>query len=443
MNIIFIHPDLGIGGAERLVVDAAMALQPGNQVTVYTSHCDKSHCFEEVASDRLRTKVHGDFLPTHILGKFAILFAFLRQLYLVSVLVLNGTLKKTDVVFVDQLSYCLPLIYLFRGPQTKIIFYCHFPDKLLASHSGLIRKIYRLVFDAIEEFSMRFADKVLVNSEFTKKTVEKEFKSLRTESFNVVYPCVGDLSLEEASLKEVDNFFKESPFFLSINRFERKKNISLAIKKYHEFIAKTESDHKLVIAGGYDPRVFENVHYLIELESLCERLSLPSITIRGKLIVAPRNTKVFFLPSVSSATKNALLARSQLLIYTPSFEHFGIVPVEAMRLGKPVLAEATGGPTETIVPYDNKEFTGYLVELVEDRWVEYLEHVQTLTETDLKQLAKRAQDRVEKRFSSKAMAVSLNRAIEECKPTKHNGQLILFALLALSLGATVKFIKGA
>ncbi|KAG7693100.1 hypothetical protein KL951_004639 [Ogataea haglerorum] len=442
MNIIFIHPDLGIGGAERLVVDAAMALQPGNQVTVYTSHCDKSHCFEEVASDRLKTKVHGDFLPTQILGKFAILFAFLRQLYLVSVLVLTGTLKKADVVFVDQLSYCLPLVYLFKGPQTKVIFYCHFPDKLLASHSGLIRKIYRLVFDAIEEFSMRFADRVLVNSEFTKKTVEKEFKSLRTESLNVVYPCVGDISIQDTSLKEVDNILKNTPFFLSINRFERKKNISLAIQKYHQFITKTESNHKLVIAGGYDSRVFENVHYLIELESLCEKLGLSSITIRGKLIVAPRDTQVFFLPSVSSATKNALIARSQLLIYTPSFEHFGIVPVEAMRLGKPVLAEATGGPTETIVPYDHKDFTGYLVGLVEDRWVEYMEHVQTLTESDLTQLSKRAQDRVEKLFSSKAMALSLNKAIEECKPTKHSGELALFALLTLSVGAAAKLLKS-
>lgn len=42
------HPDLGIGGAERLVIDAAVGLQSqGHQVTILTSHCDPSHCFEE------------------------------------------------------------------------------------------------------------------------------------------------------------------------------------------------------------------------------------------------------------------------------------------------------------------------------------------------------------------------------------------------------------
>jgi len=47
-NIVFFHPDLGIGGAERLVIDAAVGLQSlGHKVTIFTSHCDPSHCFDE------------------------------------------------------------------------------------------------------------------------------------------------------------------------------------------------------------------------------------------------------------------------------------------------------------------------------------------------------------------------------------------------------------
>jgi len=36
------------------------------------------------------------------------------------------------------------------------------------------------------------------------------------------------------------------------------------------------------------------------------------------------------------------------LIYTPTNEHFGIVPLEAMYMEKPVIACNSGGPTETI-----------------------------------------------------------------------------------------------
>lgn len=47
-TVVFFHPDLGIGGAERLVVDAAVGLQQrGHRVVVFTNHCDPAHCFDE------------------------------------------------------------------------------------------------------------------------------------------------------------------------------------------------------------------------------------------------------------------------------------------------------------------------------------------------------------------------------------------------------------
>jgi alpha-1,3/alpha-1,6-mannosyltransferase len=65
LHVAFIHPDLGIGknpssessnerllctigGAERLVVDAALGLQSlGHSVDIYTSHHNPAHCFDE------------------------------------------------------------------------------------------------------------------------------------------------------------------------------------------------------------------------------------------------------------------------------------------------------------------------------------------------------------------------------------------------------------
>lgn len=46
------------------------------------------------------------------------------------------------------------------------------------------------------------------------------------------------------------------------------------------------------------------------------------------------------------------------LIYTPANEHFGIVPLEAMARGCPVVACNSGGPLETIVHTQ----TGYISE---------------------------------------------------------------------------------
>jgi len=59
-RIVFFHPDLGIGGAERLIVDAAVGLQDlGHKVTIFTSHCDPRHCFEEARDGQLHFLLHG------------------------------------------------------------------------------------------------------------------------------------------------------------------------------------------------------------------------------------------------------------------------------------------------------------------------------------------------------------------------------------------------
>jgi alpha-1,3/alpha-1,6-mannosyltransferase len=53
-HVVFFHPDLGIGGAERLVIDAAVGLQNrGHKVTIFTSHCDPRHCFDEARDGEL------------------------------------------------------------------------------------------------------------------------------------------------------------------------------------------------------------------------------------------------------------------------------------------------------------------------------------------------------------------------------------------------------
>ena len=54
-NTVFFHPDLGIGGAERLVIDAAVGLQNrGHKVTIFTSHRDRNHCFDEARDGKLQ-----------------------------------------------------------------------------------------------------------------------------------------------------------------------------------------------------------------------------------------------------------------------------------------------------------------------------------------------------------------------------------------------------
>lgn len=59
--------------------------------------------------------------------------------------------------------------------------------------------------------------------------------------------------------------------------------------------------------------------------------------------------RMIFLRSISDVQKVHLLRRCTALVYTPTGEHFGIVPIEAMYARRPVIAVNDGGPCETVV----------------------------------------------------------------------------------------------
>lgn len=163
-KIVFIHPDLGIGGAERAVIDAAIALKSkGHNVQFVTAHHDRNHCFEETINGTVAVNVVGDWLPRSIGGKFQALFAYLRMIVAAIYLVFFSGLQY-DVVFCDQISACIPIL---RLKKTKILFYCHFPDLLLTERKSKLKRIYRFFIDWLEEKTTGMADLVLVNSQFT------------------------------------------------------------------------------------------------------------------------------------------------------------------------------------------------------------------------------------------------------------------------------------
>jgi hypothetical protein len=71
-RIAFVHPDLGIGGAERLVVDAAVGLQNlGHDVEIFTSWHDRNHCFEPTRDGESKMQM----MPTRIRANCTILQA--------------------------------------------------------------------------------------------------------------------------------------------------------------------------------------------------------------------------------------------------------------------------------------------------------------------------------------------------------------------------------
>ena len=286
---------------------------------------------------------------------------------------------------------------------------------------------------------MGASDKIVVNSDFTKSVASKTFPSL-SSSFGVIYPCVGDKS--SSSPPESTSLWNgQFKLLLSINRFERKKDIGLAIRAYEGLSAAERQGTRLVLAGGYDNRVSENVEYHNELVKMAEESGLLTATVKTvpTALGIPDDIQVLFLLSIPGAFKTTLLQNAILLLYTPSNEHFGIVPVEAMQYGVPVLASNTGGPVETIVEGE----TGWLrdVETVSE-WTEVIKKSLSKSETPArKAMGEAGQRRVQNHFTRSTMAHKLEDEINSMLKDKRS-PFIEGSELGIILGVVAAFVAA-
>ncbi|KAH0539867.1 alpha-1,3/1,6-mannosyltransferase ALG2 [Cotesia glomerata] len=353
VKVTFLHPDLGIGGAERLIVDAALALKGfGHDVNIVTTHHDPKRSFAETNNGTLPVTVVGNWIPRHIFGKFYAVFAYIRMIY--AALAIYFMSDRPDIIVCDLVSACIPFL---RMASDYVIFYCHHPDQLLTQPGGWLKSLYRIPLNYLEEKTTGQANKIFVNSNYTLKVFKQTFKSLDITP-EILYPSIHTDFFDAATPQPLKNIFTDKLsnlpadrfIILSINRYERKKNILLAIDALATCIEKLKGTENfsnniyLIIAGGYDERVNENVTYYQELYDYATKLNIID--------------RVIFLKSPKDSEKISLLNNCDVLIYTPENEHFGIVPLEAMYLRKPVIAHNSGGPMETIV----NGVTGYLVD---------------------------------------------------------------------------------
>ncbi|MBV8931144.1 MAG: glycosyltransferase [Kutzneria sp.] len=138
---------------------------------------------------------------------------------------------------------------------------------------------------------------------------------------------------------------------------------------------------ELVIAGGPPPERLATNTEARRLRRIAERFGV--------------GHRVCLLGQVSQQDMPTLLRSADVVVCTPWYEPFGIVPLEAMACAVPVVAVATGGLTDTVVD----GVTGRLV-LPRDRTALVRTLRQVLADPTLRQAYGVAgQDRVRARYS--------------------------------------------
>lgn len=119
---------------------------------------------------------------------------------------------------------------------------------------------------------MSASDRVVANSKFSRGVVRQVFGSDKLGDVEVVYPCVDtDVKSQPSVTTSADALWGGRKILLSINRFERKKDMALAIRAYHGLGEEKRQGTRLVIAGEYS-NIESQMVYFVLMECFRRRL---------------------------------------------------------------------------------------------------------------------------------------------------------------------------
>jgi glycosyltransferase involved in cell wall biosynthesis len=144
-----------------------------------------------------------------------------------------------------------------------------------------------------------------------------------------VIPCGVDLDLFTTATPpepRADRAFR----LVVVSRLVERKGIGNTI----EAVSQT-AGCRLVIAGGPPRERLAEADEAVRLMQLAERLGITD--------------RVFLRGSVDRTRTPALMRSADAIVCVPWYEPFGIVPLEAMACGVPVIASSVGGLIDTVV----------------------------------------------------------------------------------------------
>lgn len=310
MKVALVHESLTtLGGAERVLKECSRVFA---DAPIYTLLARPEHAARY-------SIVHSSFLqrlPLPLRGRF------LWPLYAIAPETFD--LSAYDVIVSSSSAFAKGIV---TRPGSFHVCYCHSPTRFLwdcyheagGALSGAVpRGLFRFASHPLRMWdaaAARRVDQFIANSETTRQRIRKYYHRDAT----VIYPPV---SVRHPERSEGSTRTRKKSYFLFVGRLSLYKRADLVIQTFNKL------ELPLVVAG--------QGRALRDLRRLADR-------------------NITFRPEVTDEELPALYAGARALVF-PSDDDFGIVPVEAMASGTPVLALRRGGAMETIIEGVTGEF---------------------------------------------------------------------------------------
>jgi len=378
-QLIIIHPHFTLkGGAGNFMLELSRLLTKDKvKVIIITQQVNQEYLdsypfvtFESLYGPKTDSFFFWFLFPYWQIKTFLLIKKHLNTRYKTSILV--NVFPSNWIV--------LPLKIFLR--QIKIIWFCQEPSSFIHTlkwKQSIINPIKRFIafslspfFVIIDKHITNFADEILVNSRFGDSQCYKVYH----RHGHVIYPGVDIELFKPVPLN------KKSNTILTVSRLTKFKNIDILINAFFLF-SKIHTNYNLTIIGDGEEKQ--------NLLNLVDRLKI--------------SDKVNILTGINDKSMASYYANAKVFVLCSKNEPFGMVAIEAMACGTPVIADNSGGPKEIIL----HDSTGILVDnLTPNRLSEILCQV-LLNSEKLKKFSESSIERVKQNFLWKTSAKKLHK----------------------------------
>ncbi|MGB6066217.1 MAG: glycosyltransferase [Desulfomonilaceae bacterium] len=338
LNIGIIIPELAkYGGAERLLLECVSRWQRQHRITIYASKFNSDRLSEHGVGENISlVKISPYFEGEHAPLLNCILLPKIWEQEIGSHDVYNAHLWPTHLVDLHPMVWYphepLRVLYDLRGEElldsSDVAFKRRihlYPKQDYHAVSAKLLDSYLNAMDLYDKAGK--PERIVANSRFTAQYLQQVYKRSVTD---VVYPGVNlddfvpiwPPPLEPMLGKRLENrLSSDENVFVTIGQLWAHKRINLVIEAI-----RLVDDAQLYVIGDGPERE--------PLADLAHRIGVAD--------------RVFFLSGLSNLELRITLARCLAVVFVPKNEPFGIVALEAMAAGRPLICADEGGFTEVV-----------------------------------------------------------------------------------------------
>lgn len=358
------------GGAERVLLKIAQHYD----AVIYTIEYDKKNTFEEFED-----------LDIRVIGGRSSLLPYNRAFQGLSYGIGFYKLKiKEDY---DVINAQVAPSHWVRKNNERVLWYCHTPMREiydLYKYRLSLRKPWNRPVYAAGAMAMRMIDRsvvknikhIIANSTNTKARIEKYYGRKDVIALN------GGVDSSRYSNKG------DEKYFLYPSRFSPNKRQEYAIHAFERFRT-SNPGYRLIMCGSVsrDP-MYRDYYHTIERMAK----SVPDVELKT---------------DVEDDELVRLYSNATAVLFTAMDEDYGLVPVESMASGKPIIAVREGGVRETVVD----GVTGFLVDSPEEM-AEKMGYV-AQNPDEAERIGKKGIDRVKKHYSWEAFFRTFDKELKK------------------------------